>query len=442
MARRDRPKKPRTPQPQAREDAPVEAIVDRLGAQGDGIAETEAAGRLYIPFSAPGDRLRVAPGPKRGDGRVARIVETLTPSRERVSPPCRHFGTCGGCSLQHVAPDVIATQKRALLIDALARKGLEYVPVSDTVSVPPGTRRRARLAIRRIKGRAVVGFNERAGPKVVDLGECPIMLPELALMLPDLRKLAGDLKSLGERADVHIQASETGLDILFLPDKAADPGLSEREALSAFADAQSVARISWVPEPGAPPEPVVAKLAPRITFAGVAIEPPPAAFLQPSHAGERAIAGAVAAALGDVDRVADLFAGCGSIGLPLAAAGKAVHAVEGLSDHVTAFRKAGGAAGLRVSAEVRDLAMHPLSVEELNRFDAVIFDPPRAGAAEQSAELAASDVKKIVAVSCNPATLARDLRTLVEGGYRIVAATPIDQFPWSGHLEAVVVLTR
>lgn len=441
-----RRKKTRRARP-APELPPLEVEVDYLGAQGDGVVDDGPEGRLYIPLAAPGDRLRVVPGAKRGDGRVARIEEILTPSPDRVEPPCRHFGACGGCALQHVAPAAIAREKRDLLIEALARKGfdeaaLEDGLVSETVSIPPGTRRRARLAVRRIKGRAILGFNERAGPKVVDLAECPLLVPALVEMLPALRELAAGLKSLGEGGDVHLLASETGADVLFLPAKAADPGLAEREALTAFADRFDVARIAWAPEPGAAPEPVVARRAPRITFAGAPIEPPPAAFLQPSLEGERAIAGAVAAALKPADRIADLYAGCGSLGLPLAAAGKAVHAVEGLADHVSAFRKAGGALGLRVSAEVRDLAQAPLTAEELQRFDGVVFDPPRAGAAEQAREIAESAVPRVVAVSCNPSTLARDLRTLVDGGYRLLAATPIDQFPWSGHLEAVAVLTK
>lgn len=421
---------------------PVEVTVARLGAQGDGIAEDATLGRLYIPLAAPGDRLVVVPGATRGDGRVARIEAVLAPSPDRADPACRHFGTCGGCALQHVAAPAIAAGKRALLVDALARKGLEDVPVSETVSIPPGSRRRARLAVRRTKGSAILGFNERQGARVVDLGECPVLEPALAEMLPALRRLVADLKSLGAGGDLHIQSSETGADLLILPDKPADPGLAEREALAAFADAHGLARISWTPEPGAMPEPVAARDAPRIRFAGIAIEPPPGAFLQPSLAGERAITAAVAAAVGPADRVADLYAGCGSIGLSLAAAGKAVHAAEGLSDHVTAFRKAGGAAGLRVSAEVRDLAAQPLTAVELQRFDAVVFDPPRAGAADQARALAESSVPRIAAVSCNPATLARDLSILVDGGYRVLAATPIDQFPWSGHLEAVALLAR
>ncbi|MEQ8603861.1 MAG: class I SAM-dependent RNA methyltransferase [Marivibrio sp.] len=443
VPRRKKARRPASPT----ELPPIEVAADYIGAQGDGVVEESEHGRLYVPLAAPGDRLRVVPGAKRGDGRTARIEEILEASPDRTEPPCRHFGICGGCALQHVAPTAIAREKRDLLIEALARKGfdeaaLEERVVSETVSIPPGTRRRARLAVRRIKGRAILGFNERAGPKVVDLQHCPILVPALVEMLPALRELAGGLKSLGEGGDVHLLASETGADVLFLPAKAADPGLAEREALTAFAERFDVARIAWAPEPGAPPEPVTARRAPRVTFGGAPIEPPPAAFLQPSREGERAIAGAVAAALADADRIADLYAGCGSLGLPLAAAGKAVHAVEGLADHVDAFRKAGGALGLRVSAEVRDLARSPLTADELQRFDAVLFDPPRAGAAEQAREIAASAVARVVAVSCNPSTLARDLRTLEDGGYRLQAATPIDQFPWSGHLEAVAVLSR
>eukprot|EP00752_Nemacystus_decipiens_P000349 g349.t1 len=426
--------------------APVEAVVERLGAQGDGVAETGAAGRLYIPYAAPGDRLIATPGPRRGDGRAAQIAEILSPSPERIDPVCRHFGRCGGCALQHVRADAIAREKRALLVDALARKGFAAPPVAETVSIPPGDRRRARFAVRRRAGGAVLGFNERAGAAVVDLQECPVLRPDLAAVLPALRALCGRLDSLGRAADLQVLASETGLDLLFAPDRPAEPGLAEREALTAFADARDAARIAWIPAPDAPPEPVVARRAPRVVFGGVALDPPPGAFLQPGRAGEAAIGAAVAAALEAhapaADRIADLYAGCGALGLPLAARGLAVHAVEGLADHIAAFRKAGGAQGLRVSAEVRDLARAPLEPEELARFDAVLFDPPRAGAAEQARMLAGSAVPLVIAVSCNPSTLARDLRLLADGGYRLVDAQPIDQFPWSGHLEAVAAMVR
>jgi 23S rRNA (uracil1939-C5)-methyltransferase len=415
----------------------MDVTVDTIGAQGDGIAHTPA-GRLYIPFAAPGDRLRVAPGAPRGDGRAAAIEAILAPGPGRIEPVCRHFGDCGGCALQHLAPPAIADVKRALLQAALARRGLRELPVDATVGVPPGTRRRVRFAFRRGM-RGILGFNRRESRLVLNVSECPVVRPEIAALLGPLRALCHALPMLGDGADVQATLLDTGLDLLIVPDRPAEPDLAARERLAAFADAQDLCRLSW--QTGEEAEPIVIRRTPAIRFAGVSVQPPAAAFLQPSVEGERAVVDAVLAAVrnGRPARIADLYAGCGALTFPLVAVAP-VEALEGDAAMVAALR---GAIGDRtIAVAQRDLARDPPTSAELQRFDAVVFDPPRTGARPVAEALAGSAVATVVAVSCNPATLARDLRILVDGGYRIERITPIDQFPWSAHVEAVAVLRR
>ena len=415
----------------------MDVTVDTIGAQGDGIAHTPE-GRLYIPFAAPGDRLRVLPGAARGDGRAAEIEAILTPGPGRIEPACRHFGDCGGCALQHLAPAAIADVKRDLLLAALARRGLRELPVDATVGVPPGTRRRVRFAFRRGM-RGILGFNRRESRLVLNVTECPVVRPEIAALLAPLRALCHALPMLGDGADVQATLLDTGLDLLIVPDRPAEPDLAARERLAAFADAEDLCRLSW--QSGADAEPIVIRRTPTIRFAGVTVQPPAAAFLQPSAEGERAVVAAVLDAFRACPptRIADLFAGCGALTFPLAAAAP-VEAMEGDAAMVAALRASVG--GRAIAVAQRDLARDPPTPGELQRFDAVVFDPPRTGARPVAEALAASNVPTVVAVSCNPATLARDLRTLVDGGYRIERITPIDQFPWSAHVEAVAVLRR
>jgi 23S rRNA (uracil1939-C5)-methyltransferase len=212
----------------------MEITVDTIGAQGDGIAET-SGGRLYIPFAAPGDRLRVEPGARRGDGRAARIRAIIEPGPNRIEPVCRHFGTCGGCRYQHIAPDGIAAIKRDTLRAALARRGLDALCIEEPVSVPPGTRRRARLSYRRGK-RDVFGFNRRESHAVEDIHECPVTLPEIANLLEPLRSLCSALPALGRSADLQITRVDAGIDLLLATNRRAEPGLPEREELAAFAN--------------------------------------------------------------------------------------------------------------------------------------------------------------------------------------------------------------
>ena len=414
--------------------------VDNLGARGDGIAFDSEGRKYYVPLALPGEEVEIRPGAKRGDGYSAKLLHIHKPSVDRVEPPCRHFGRCGGCSLQMAGPESLARFKGEQLAATLAHRGFRDLEIDETLSTGAHARRRARFAAVRLKDRVILGFNERLNKTVLDLEECPLMTPGLETILPPLRHLIQALPSLGKAADIQVTESDTGLEVIFYPARAADPTLAEREGLLAFAEKHDIARLAW--EAGGFLEPVAARRPVRVRFAGVSVELPAGSFLQPSLPGEGHLAGLVRDGIGKAKRVADLYCGCGSLTFPLAALphNPVVHAVDGAEPQVTALRKA--AHGMRVTAEIRDLARDPIPARELNRYDAVVFDPPRAGAREQAEELALSTVKRVVAVSCNPGTMARDLRILVDAGYRITRMVPVDQFTWSPHLEAVAWLER
>ncbi len=426
------------PRTRASAAPPVTVDVTQIGARGDGIA-VGPNGPLYIPFSVPGDRVTVRPGVKRGDGYAAEILSFDTESPDRATPACRHYTRCGGCSLQHLDPALYRTIKQNLLSDALSRKGFDTGYIQPAQAVGPGTRRRLRLSAVRLKNRTVLGFNERAGSEVIDLGECPVARRELSALFQPLRELAGALESLGRGGDFQITLTDSGPDLLIIPAKGADPTLSDRRLCTEFAEDHTLARIAW--QTDGFDEPVAARHPAIVRFAGTPVSLPIGAFLQPSEEGERILTDLVLSGLPDMKiRIADLFAGCGTFSLPLADAGANVQAFEIAEDAVAALRKA--AAGKRIQAQSRDLEDNPLRTDELNAFDAVVFDPPRAGAATQAQQIADSDVPTVIAVSCNPSTLARDLAILAEGGYRLERVTPVDQFTWSAHLEAVAILRR
>ncbi len=418
----------------AREIRQTEVRVDAVGARGDGIAITPD-GPLYIPFAAPGDRLRVLPGDRCGSGRAAAIVALLEPGPDRIAPRCRHFGLCGACALQHLAARACATVKRRIVAAALARRGLDGTEITSPVATPPGTRRRLRIAFSGA-GRRRLGFRERGSRRIVDIRECPVAHPTLTALFNPMRRLLADLDTSGGEAT--LTATESGIDLLIAPTRACVLDRDAREMLAAFAAAHDLARISWAADEDTP-EPVVERRPPFLHFGGVEVRLPPGAFVQPSAEGEAAIVAIAADAVRGARRIADLYAGCGSLSFPLARIAP-VHAFEGDAAMTEALARAAG--GRRVTAERRDLARAPLAPDELAPFDAVVFDPPRAGARTQAAAIAASRVATVVAVSCNPATLARDLRLLVDGGYTMERVTPIDQFTWSAQIEAVAVLRR
>lgn len=433
-ARRQRP--PRRSQPPPRT---VELDIDSLGARGDGLARL-GGDTVYIPYALPGDRVVARIEARRGDGLAAALIEVLSPGPGRVLPACPLFGRCGGCALQHLDADACASWKQDSLLAHLSRHNLESVPVAPLLRVPPRSRRRAAFAFSRRPGTVLLGFNARASHAVIDVPACPLLAPDLERALGLLRPILAEVAAEGADGDVLVNATRSGLDVLIEGEARLD--LFDRERLAAFAEANDLARLSWR-RPGAGfAEPLARRHPPLVAFGDTLVEPPPGAFLQPSVEGEALIAGLVRRLTEGARTILDLFAGCGSLTFPLAEGGRTVHAVEGEEAPVRALEAAARRDMLKVSAEIRDLARRPLIAHEMARFDALVFDPPRAGAAAQAAEIARGGPPLVVAVSCNPATLARDLAILAEGGYRIETVFPIDQFPWSAHVEAVALARR
>ena len=292
------------------------------------------------------------------------MESVLDSSPERIVPPCTHFGRCGGCSLQHWRTDASAQWKRRRVVASLAQRGLNHVSVEPSVTIPPGSRRRATFAF---SGHAL-GFNARGSDRVEDLGECPLLAPAIVALLPALRDL---LPNLAERGDVHVTLSETGLDVWI--DLPSLPGLDTLERLAAFAQDRDLARIGW--RSGDIATPAAERRTPILTIGNAAVALPPRAFLQPSPEGEAALAEHALAAVGEATPAIDLFCGIGTFALRLAARGP-VLAVDGDAALTAALD-----ATRRVTVVTRDLFHRPLQPSEMKGYRAGLFDPPRAGGA-------------------------------------------------------------
>ncbi len=397
--------------------APV--TIERLGRDGDGLVGGHA-----IPFALPGEVWDVGAEPP----------VRLSDSPDRVVPPCPHFGVCGGCALQHASDGFVAAWKRETIVRALAARGLA-AEVRATLTSPAGSRRRAVLAGRRTRKGTLVGFHARRSEAVVDIAGCLVLRPEILAAGPTLAALVAAGASRSSSLRLTVTSGPSGLDIDVGGGRPLDGPL--RAEAAAIAAAGDLARLSWDGEP-------VAIARPPFQPMGTAhVVPPPTAFLQATAEAEAALIAAVDEATAGARRVADLFSGCGTFTLPLAARAD-VLAVEGDAAMTATLGAAARATpGLRrVVTATRDLFRRPLLAQELAGLDAVVIDPPRAGAEAQSRALAASAVPRIAAVSCDPATFARDAAILVAGGYRLDWVQPVDQFRWSGHVELVALFRR
>lgn len=417
----------------------IEARIVEIGAQGDGIAETER-GRLYISNAAPGDLVKARLLEKRGDGTHAQLEEVLEDGGQRAEPPCPHFGTCGGCALQHVAVDAYLDFKRNLVTTALDRQGLPTDLVEPCEAFGPATRRRVSLKAVGTGRGVVVGFNRARAHGVVDVEVCPVVEPSIAGFIAPLREfLRGRLKQ-GERLSINISRCDSGLDVLIEVKWKLDGML--RQDLASFASENDLARLCVGTVEDA--EEIVVFRPAEVGFDGIPVVPPPGAFLQASQDAEKYLIAFALEHLRGALHIADLFSGCGTFALPLAKDAE-VMAVDVDARMIDACRAAADRAGGKVASLRgirRDLFRNPVSAGEMAEFDGLIFDPPRAGAKAQAGEIAASGVPRIVAVSCNPVTFARDARILVDGGYRLEKLVPLDQFVWSAHVELVAVFEK
>jgi 23S rRNA (uracil1939-C5)-methyltransferase len=422
--------------------APVR--IERVGAEGDGIGVAPDGTHLYLPLTLPGETVEARAVAPRGDGWAAEVSAVIETSPARAEPPCPRFGTCGGCTLQHWRDGEYIGWKGGLLEAALRRAGYGEVTLRSAARTPPEARRRMDLALRRDRSRVLVGLHRLRGADVVDLQTCVIAHPTLRDLIAPLRDVLTRAALLRREGSALLNLLDSGPDLLLRTD--AEPTASDRALLAGFARTHELPRISWARGSGTPE--TICLLRPAVTrFSGVEVVPPPGAFLQASADGERAIVDAVLDGLPEPragrSRIVELYAGCGTITFALAARGR-VAAFEGDPAAIAALRRAVNQAGLagRITADQRDLARQPLTAKELTGVSAVVLDPPHAGAAAQMPAIVAAKVARVIYVSCNPAALARDARTLREAGYDVVAATPIDQFLWSARLESVLVFSR
>ena len=408
---------------------PVEIDIDSIGGQGDGLS-----GRLFVPLTLPGERVSARMSGERGD-----LVDVLQPSPDRVAAPCVHFGDCGGCALQHWAAAPYLDWKVDQVRVALGRVRIdtEFLPIFAS---PPGSRRRMALHARR-EGRVVVlGFKARRSWRLTALDGCVIADPRLVAALPALRRIADPFLEHPKSAPtLHVTATLTGLDIDITGVERRSGGLSADARMRAarVAAEVDVCRVTLASE-------VIYESRPASVRMGAAtVDLPPGAFLQAVPQAEAAmVAFAVEAAAG-AKKIADLYCGAGAFTFPLAQIAS-VMAVDSAAGAVAALKSATAtAAGLKaITVQARGLDRRPILAQELKGIDTVLFDPPRAGAAIQVGEIGRSKASRVIGVSCNPSTFARDARTLVDAGFTLDRVLPVDQFLWSPHVELVGVFSR
>ncbi|MDO5658697.1 MAG: class I SAM-dependent RNA methyltransferase [Paracoccus sp. (in: a-proteobacteria)] len=401
--------------------------IERLGRKGDGVARSAAGDSALVARVLPGE---VVLG-QLVAGRIA-DPQIVTPAPERVTPACPHYARCGGCSLMHAAPDFVAGWKRAQVETALAAHGIS-ARVAAIATSPEGARRRAVFSGRVSRGKVSLGFHARASDVIVDLAECLVLRPRIVAALPALREMLALAPPKAE-ASVTVIDGPAGLDVSCSEVSPASPALMAR--LGEIAARADLARLVWGGEP-------LMRRPPALPMGRAQVIPPPGAFLQATAEGEAALRAAVLGITKGAGRVVDLFAGVGTFSLPLAARAE-VHAVEGLAAPLAALDAAWrGAGGLhKLTTEARDLAANPLQADELNRYDAIVIDPPRSGASAQARQIAASRVRRVAWVSCDPVSFAKDSRVMLDAGWHLAQIVAVDQFRHSPHVETVAAFTR
>jgi 23S rRNA (uracil1939-C5)-methyltransferase len=393
-------------------------IITHLGAHGDGVA-----GKYFVPGTAPGDEIL-----RDTQGNIA----SITPGPNRAVPPCAHFGACGGCTLQHVALPAYTAWLGDRILMALRQHDVTPLHVEPAHVSPPASRRRVAMKALRVEGGVLLGFNRKAAHVLVDVGTCSVADPQINQLLVPLRLLLLHLLKPRQPVSLNITVTDTGLDVL-IGDYSLS-GLADRQLLTAFAVEQNLARLAVRTSVGI--DVIVEQRAPRLHFDDVPVALPLESFSQATPQAEAAMIAAVQQSVGKAKHMADLFCGVGTFTLPLARKAQ-LHAVEAAQAPLLALAAAAKQAKRKVTTEHRDLFRRPLSALELAKYQAVVFDPPRAGAEAQVQQLARSKVPVVVAVSCNPNTFARDAALLCAGGYRLERVWPIGQFLWSTHVELV-----
>ncbi|MDJ0614010.1 MAG: class I SAM-dependent RNA methyltransferase [Rhizobiaceae bacterium] len=406
-----------------------EITIEKLGRQGDGIF-VENGKEIFVPATLPREVVKVS-----GKGQRRTLEEIVKPSTKRIDPVCKHFGTCGGCQLQHLEAATYQTWKTELLVEALARAGIEHKP-DKFLSFPVSARRKAVFSAARIAGELHFGFTRQNSNEIVPIDECHVVVPALQDALPDLRSFVSSLPLSAKPVRISALVTANGLDVEVEELKLKSD--VQQRALSRKALDVGFARLSFDGET------VIEACKPFVQMGKAMVLPPPGGFLQASSEAEEEMASIVVSHLSGAKKVADLYCGVGTFALRLAE-GSQVWALEDSTPAIASLDLAwrGTAGNLKqISSEVRNLERRPASFKELKRFEGLVFDPPRAGAELQSRQIAKSRVGKVAAVSCNPITLARDLSILLEGGYAIKEIVAIDQFRFTYHLETIVLLEK
>lgn len=493
MARQQR-KEGRLP----RNAAPIEVEIDHIGGRGDGVGRASYTHNyqirehaVFVPATLPGERVLVQPLSLSGQGLKGRIIEMLQPSAERQSPNCNAFPACGGCKFQHWGDDAVRQWKEELALGFITRAGLRPEAMRPLVTSPLASRRRAVFHIKRLADSVAAGFQERQGVHIISPEGCSILDPDLLAILDEVRAFAATHFPVGSEIDLHVNKLDRGLCLYFTGPASWSPALMAALAEWASAQADSrpdtspaIARVTvrdghsgggtsaaagmaagkaggkggrkgggrWASKGRTPakntapalPMMLYAPTPPILRFGAIGVTPPPGAFLQATAHGEAHLQDAIAEITAGAKYVADLFAGCGTLSLPLLPQLAGLIAAEQDLDALAALKDGADAAGLGavVSARATDLAQAPLLASELKKCDAVILDPPRSGAAAQCSQLAESKVPVIAMVSCNPASFARDAALLVAGGYRFDWVQLIDQFRMTNHVELVAKFSR
>jgi 23S rRNA (uracil1939-C5)-methyltransferase len=398
----------------------IKLTLKDMGRHGEAIGEVDAR-VVYVPYALPGETVEAEVS-----GSHARLRQILSGSPQRIDPFCPHFGSCGGCQIQHWRMEDYRHWKRGLLVTALANQRIT-AEVEQLIDAHGAGRRRATLHVAKTPDGVIAGFNAARSHDIHALDHCPILVPALSAAPEIARHIGGIIGN----CDVAFTASDTGIDVDVATKRKASP------VLAALVHSDGLARLSLNREP------LVTRIAPEITIAAAKLRLPAGAFLQATHKGEEILANLVVENAGKAKRIADLFCGVGAFGLRLASRAR-LFAADSDQASISALADAvRRTPGLKpVEARTRDLFREPLMARELEEFDAVIFDPPRAGAEAQARQLAKSKVKSVIAVSCDPASFARDARILIEGGYQLTRATPVDQFAFTSHLEAVALFQR
>lgn len=412
--------------------------ISELGGRGDGIAYLNDK-QLFIPFSAPEDVVEI----KLKENK-ARLRNIVSPSQYRVEAECKHFKKCGGCAVQHINKDYYRNWKAGLVRTALENQGLQDIDVRPLEMSPPRSRRRTTFqVIGRGDGDIVLGYAEKGSHNLIDIKQCSILVPEIEKFITPLKEFLKNLVSKKQKMTIQITKGDNGLDVVFKSKGEVD--LNLRMDLAAFAGENDLARISWFDTSLKKPyfELLAERKKPYVTFEGNKVFFPEGAFLQATKQGQQTLTDIMLEGIDGANRVVDLFSGCGTFSIAAAKTAN-VHAVENNDDMLSALKSSANMmTGIKqVTTELRDLFMRPLLPHELEKFDVAIIDPPRAGAKHQMEEIIKSGINKVVMISCNPLSFARDVQDLAHAGFKMGAVTPVDQFLYSSHLEIIAVFER